>query len=31
MSENGMLVVVDIHQTYKPKEVMLQGEPFCLD
>ena len=31
MSENGMLLVIDIHQTYTPKEVMLQGEPFCLD
>ena len=27
----GQLLVVDIHQTYIPKEVMLQGEPFCLD
>ena len=27
----GQLLVVDIHQTYIPKEIMLQGEPFCLD
>ena len=31
MSDDGMLLIVDIHQTYTPKEVMLQGEPFCLD
>ena len=31
MNEKGMLLIVDIHQTYTPKEVMLQGEPFCLD
>tara|TARA_B100000424_G_scaffold270849_1_gene271368 strand:+ start:1705 stop:2466 length:762 start_codon:yes stop_codon:yes gene_type:complete len=30
-NENAMLLVVDIHQTYIPKEVMLSGEPFCLD
>ncbi len=31
LDEDGAFVVVDIDRSYLPREMMLAGEPFCLD